>query len=69
MKRTMVALAAVISLIALSITLGGAAWSATSAPSTAVITFDDAAHQVTLQIPSPACPDHAARLPVEVLPQ
>ncbi len=56
MKRTIVALAAVISLVALSVTLGGAAWSATNAPSTAVITFDDAAHQVTLQIPSPACP-------------
>ncbi len=56
MKRIIVALASVITLVAFSVTLGGAAWSATNAPSTAVITFDDAAHQVTLQIPSPACP-------------
>ncbi len=55
MKRIIVAVAAVITLVAFSVTLGGAAWSATNAPSTAVITFDDAAHQVTLQIPSPAC--------------
>jgi len=55
-KRIIVALASVITLVAFSVTLGGAAWSATNAPSTAVITFDDAAHQVTLQIPSPACP-------------
>ncbi len=56
MKRIIVAIASVMTLITFSITLGGAAWSATDAPSTAVITFDDAAQQVTLQIPSPACP-------------
>ena len=56
MKRIIVALASVITLVAFSVTLGGAAWSATNDPSTAVITFDDAAQQVTLQIPSPACP-------------
>jgi hypothetical protein len=55
-KRIIVAIASVMTLITFSITLGGAAWSATTAPSTAVITFDDAAQQVTLQIPSPACP-------------
>ena len=56
MKRLVVAIASVMTLIAFSITLGGAAWSAANAPTTAVITFDDAAHVVTLQIPSPACP-------------
>ncbi len=56
MKRTIVALASVITLVAFSVTLGGAAWSAATAPSTAVITFDDAAQQATLQIPTPACP-------------
>jgi hypothetical protein len=55
-KRIIVAIASVMTLIAFSITLGGAAWSATNAPTTAVITFDDAAQQVTLQIPTPACP-------------
>jgi hypothetical protein len=55
-KRIIVALASVITLVSFSVTLGGAAWSATNAPSTAVITFDDAAQQATLQIPSPACP-------------
>jgi hypothetical protein len=34
----------------------GTAWGAPGAPSSAVITFDDSAQQVTLQIPSPACP-------------
>lgn len=56
MKRIIVALASVITLVAFSVTLGGAAWSAANAPSTAVITFDDAAQVATLQIPSPACP-------------
>jgi hypothetical protein len=55
-KRIIVAIGSVITLIAFSVTLGGAAWSASTTPSTAVITFDDAAHQVTLQIPTPACP-------------
>jgi hypothetical protein len=55
-KRLVVAIASVMTLIAFSITLGGAAWSAATTPSTAVITFDDAAQVVTLQIPSPACP-------------
>jgi hypothetical protein len=56
-KRIIVALASVMTLIAFSITLGGAAWSATNTPTSAVITFDDAAQQVTLQIPTPACPE------------
>jgi hypothetical protein len=55
-KRIIVAIASVMTLIAFSITLGGAAWSATDASSTPIITFDDAAQQVTLQIPTPACP-------------
>ncbi len=56
MKRIIVAIASVMTLMAFSITLGGAAWSAADTPSTAVITFNDAAQQVTLQIPTPACP-------------
>jgi hypothetical protein len=56
MKRIAVILSAVIALITVSVTLGGAAWSATNTPTTAVITFNDAAHNVQLTIPTPACP-------------
>ncbi len=52
----MVVMSSVIALIALSVTLGGAAWSAADSSSTAVITFDDAAQQAQLIIPTPACP-------------
>jgi hypothetical protein len=55
-KRIIVAIGSVIVLIACSVTLGGAAWSAADSSSTAVITFNDAAQQVTLTIPTPACP-------------
>jgi hypothetical protein len=55
-KRIVVVISSVIALIALSVTLGGAAWSAADTSSTAVITFDDAAQQATLTIPTPACP-------------
>jgi len=66
-KRIIVVLSSVTALIALSVTLGGAAWTATaaatpapaitsSAPSTtAVIVFDDAAQQAKLIIPTPPC--------------
>jgi hypothetical protein len=56
MKRAFIAASSVLALTLLSVTLGGPAWSATGSPSTAVITFDDAAQQVTLTIPTPACP-------------
>ena len=56
MKRIAVILSSVIALITVSVTLGGAAWSATNSPTTAVITFNDAAHNVQLTIPTPACP-------------
>ncbi|MBF6558103.1 MAG: hypothetical protein IVW52_18505, partial [Acidimicrobiales bacterium] len=56
MKRIVVVISSVIALIALSVTLGGAAWSAADTSSTAIITFDDAAHQARLTIPTPACP-------------
>jgi hypothetical protein len=56
MKRAIIAASSVLALTLLSVSLGGAAWSATGSPSTAVITFDDAAQQVTLTIPTPACP-------------
>ena len=56
MKRIIVAIGSVIVLIACSVTLGGAAWSAADSSSTAVITFNDAARQVQLTIPTPACP-------------
>jgi hypothetical protein len=71
-KRIFVVLSSVTALIALSVTLGGAAWTATAAattpaitqattqvsdpPTTAVIIFDDAAQQAELIIPTPACP-------------
>ena len=66
MKRIIVALASVITLVAFSVTLGGAAWSAANAPSTAVITFDDAAQVATLQIPITGLPGLPTRLPVEI---
>ena len=56
MKRIIVAIGSVIVLIAWSVTLGGAAWSAADSSSGPVITFNDAAQQVTLTIPTPACP-------------
>jgi hypothetical protein len=41
------------------VTLGGAAWSAGNSSPPVALTFDDAAQQVTLTIPTPACaPDH-----------
>jgi hypothetical protein len=55
-KRIIVAIGSVIVLIAFSVTLGGAAWSAADSSSPAVITFNDAAQQVQLTIPTPACP-------------
>jgi hypothetical protein len=56
MKRAIIAASSVLALTLLSVSLGAAAWSVTGSPSTAVITFDDAAQQVTLTIPTPACP-------------
>jgi hypothetical protein len=55
-KRIAVILSMVIGLITMSVTLGGAAWSAAASPTTPVITFNDAAQDVTLTIPTPACP-------------
>jgi len=56
-KRIIVVLSSVTALIALSVTLGGAAWSANTPPTAAVIVFDDAAQQAQLIIPTPACPE------------
>ncbi len=56
MKRAIIAASSVLALTLLSVSLGAAAWSVAGSPSTAVITFDDAAQQVTLTIPTPACP-------------
>jgi len=59
-KRIIVILGSVMTLIALSVTVGGAAWSATTsnAPSsTASIIFDDVGQQAKLVIPTPACPE------------
>jgi hypothetical protein len=56
MKRVIIAASSVLALTLLGLGLGTAAWSVTGSPSTAVITFDDAAQQVTLTIPTPACP-------------
>ncbi len=56
MKRIAVVLSSVLSLIALSVTLGGIAWGATGTSSTAIIQFNDAAQQAVLIIPTPACP-------------
>ncbi len=56
MKRTILAVSAIIVVIAVSVILGGAAVSASDTSSTAVIIFDDAAQQAKLIIPTPACP-------------
>ena len=56
-KRTILIATAVVALISMSATMEAGAWGADGPPSTAVITFDDAAQQVTLTIPTPACPD------------
>ncbi len=56
MKALAVVIGSVLALIGFTVTLGGAAWSASDNPSAPVITFDDAAHQVQLTIPTPACP-------------
>jgi hypothetical protein len=53
-KRILIASAVAVTVVA-AVAIG-TAWGAPGAPSSAVITFDDSAHQVTLQIPSPACP-------------
>jgi len=53
-KRILIASAIAVTVVA-AVAIG-TAWGAPGAPSSAVITFDDNAHQVTLQIPSPACP-------------
>jgi hypothetical protein len=53
-KRILIASAVAVTVVAAVAV--GTAWAAPGAPSSAVITFDDNAHQVTLQIPSPACP-------------
>ncbi len=45
-----------IGLVAISFPLGSAAVSAADGPTYAVITFNDAARQVQLTIPTPACP-------------
>jgi hypothetical protein len=53
-KRILIASAIAVTVMA-AVAIG-TAWGATGAPSSAAITFDDGAQQVTLQIPSPACP-------------
>jgi hypothetical protein len=53
-KRILIASAVAVTVMAA--VAAGTAWGAPGAPSSAVITFDDNAQQVTLQIPSPACP-------------
>jgi hypothetical protein len=55
-KRRIVVVSSVLALIVLSMIIGGAPSSAAGSPSTAVITFDDAAHVAVLTIPTPACP-------------
>lgn len=55
-RRMVAFVSAVVALIGLSVLIGGAAWSAAGSSSTAVITFDDAAQQTQLIIPTPACP-------------
>ena len=55
MKRIVVAVGAAIALIGFSVIMGGAASGATETPTGPVITFDDAAHQAQLVIPTPAC--------------
>jgi hypothetical protein len=55
-KALAVVIGSVLALIGFTVTLGGAAWSASDNPSAPVITFDDAGHQAQLTIPTPACP-------------
>ena len=55
MKRIIKIIGATIGLFAISVPLGGAALSAADTSSSAVIVFDDAAHQAQLIIPTPAC--------------
>jgi hypothetical protein len=55
-KRTVKVLGAILGLIVISAPLGTTTASAAGSPSTAVITFDDAAHVAVLTIPTPACP-------------
>ncbi len=57
MRRIAVVISTVVALIGFSVTLGGAAWGATVGSSSPVITFDDAAHEAQLTIPTPACPE------------
>jgi len=56
MKRLLQVLMAVFVLLLLSATTEYAAGGASDSPSSAVITFDDAAQAVHLTIPTPACP-------------
>jgi len=55
-KMTILIATAVVALISMSAIMEAGAWGAGGGTSTAVITFDDAAQQVTLTIPTPACP-------------
>lgn len=54
MKRILIASAVAVTVVA-AVSIATAP-GASGAPTSAVITFDDAAQQVTLQIPTPACP-------------
>jgi hypothetical protein len=54
MKRTIIA--AAVTAIALGTVLTGTAWGGPTTVTSAVITFNDPAQEVTLQIPTPACP-------------
>ena len=66
MKRLIIA--SVIAVTVVAAAAAGTAWGA-SGPSSAIITFDDVAQQVTLQIPDPPCDVTEPNLRVEVLPQ
>jgi hypothetical protein len=55
-RRTIKLVSAIIALIAISLPLVGATVSAADTSSAPVITFDDAARQAQLLIPTPACP-------------
>jgi hypothetical protein len=58
-KRMVTVVGAIVGLIAVSVPVGSAAVSAADSALTGLITFDDAAQQVTLTVPTPACaPDH-----------
>jgi hypothetical protein len=56
MKRIAAVVCAGITLIGMSVAMEVAAWGVSGSPTSAVITFDDAARQVTLTIPTPPCP-------------